>query len=141
MKMPKKIDTLFLAPCGIDCAVCYARLRERSPCPGCLSPEAGQPKHCRSCAIKACAKERDLNRCYGCADFPCSNIRRIDRRYLTSYGVGLIENGMAAKRGGLRAFMESERRRWACPACEGVVDQHRRRCSECGEEYPLERGA
>jgi hypothetical protein len=131
MKMPESLSTYFLASCGIDCAACYARLRLKNACPGCLSKAAGKPEHCRSCSIKACAKNRGLNRCYGCSDFPCSNIRRIDKRYLTRYGVGLIENGRKARAMGLREFMAAERKRWTCLECGGILNQHKRVCSEC----------
>lgn len=141
MKMPENIPTAFLAPCGIDCAACAVRLRPKKACSGCLVAGESRPNHCRTCSIKACADARGFKRCYGCADFPCSSIRRIDRRYLTRYGVGLVENGEAARRVGLRKFMEGETRRWACPGCGGVVNQHKRECSECGTEYPLARGA
>jgi hypothetical protein len=139
MKMPENIPTAFLAPCGIDCAACAVRLRPKKACPGCLVAGESRPNHCRTCSIKACAAERGFKRCYGCADFPCAGIKRIDRRYLTRYGVGLVENGLAARRVGLRAFMAAERERWACPACPacgGIVSQHTGTCSECGGKYP-----
>lgn len=137
MKMPTAIPTRFLAPCGIDCAACYARLRPKKACPGCLKPDEEKPGYCRACRIKACATGRGLSRCYGCGDFPCSMIKRIDKRYLTGYGVGLIENGLAARSAGLRAFMATERKRWSCPDCGGIVNQHDRICSECGKDYPF----
>jgi hypothetical protein len=135
MKMPAKIPAALLAPCGIDCAACYARLRKKKACPGCLLPDEGKPGYCRACRIKSCAAGRGLTRCYGCGDFPCSMVKRIDKRYLTGYGVGLIENGLAARSLGMRKFMDAERGRWACPECGGIVSQHGRVCSECGREF------
>ena len=135
--MPSRLKMSDLAPCGIDCAACYARLRKRDPCPGCLSRKAGKPAHCGQCRIKACSAERGIARCYSCPDFPCAPVKRMDKRYRTGYGVGLIANGIAAQDGGLRAFMVAERERWLCARCAGIVDQHRRVCSECGHLFPL----
>lgn len=36
MKMPEKLDEKLLAPCGINCLVCYRYCAgARKPCPGC----------------------------------------------------------------------------------------------------------
>jgi len=137
MLMPERLKLSDLASCGIDCAACYARLRKKNPCPGCLSRVTGKPAGCERCAIKACAAERGLMRCFRCAEFPCALVKRIDKRYRVGYGVSLIENGVEAVEKGLKAFMEGERERWLCAPCGGIVDIHRRTCSECGKEYPL----
>jgi len=137
MLMPASLPTADFAPCGIDCAACYARLRRKDPCPGCLSRGAGKPAHCEDCGIKGCAASRGTKRCFSCAEFPCSLVKRIDKRYRTGYGIDLVGNGVAAREAGLGAFMETERKRWLCPSCGGIVDMHRRTCSECGKEYPL----
>jgi hypothetical protein len=137
MLMPERLRISDFAPCGIDCAACFARLRKKDPCPGCLSRGAGKPAHCERCAIKACAAERGLTRCFRCAGFPCDLVKRIDKRYRVGYGVSLAANGIEAGEKGLKAFMEGERERWLCASCGGIVDMHRRICSECGKKYPL----
>jgi hypothetical protein len=139
MKVPDRIPARYLAPCGIDCAACYARLREKRPCEGCLGPESSLPEDCRSCEIKACARRKGFLRCFDCDAFPCARIVRIDKRYRRVYGVDLIGNGAKAKAIGLPAFMAAEARRWRCPACGGIVSQHRGTCSECGRESPGEK--
>jgi hypothetical protein len=133
MMMPDKLPLRLFAPCGINCGACYAHLRQKNVCPGCLYPDEGKHEYCRTCSIKACAQDRGVKRCYACKDFPCAMIKRINKRYLTSYGVGLIENGLAVRSIGLREFMASEKIKWSCRACGGIINLHRSVCSECNE--------
>jgi hypothetical protein len=140
LKMPELIPELFLAPCGIDCAACRARLREKRRCGGCLGPDGDLPASCRACGIKACARERGIARCFECGTFPCARIIAIDKRYRTVYGVDLIANGAKAKEIGLPEFMVAEARRWRCPSCGGIVSQHGGDCSECGRTTNIDEG-
>lgn len=59
MKMPEKLDEKLLAPCGINCLVCYRYCAgARKPCPGCRYDGEGKPEHCRRCHIRDCAREK-----------------------------------------------------------------------------------
>jgi hypothetical protein len=44
----------------------------------------------------------------------------------------LIQNGSEAKRD-MDAFLQVQRECFACRSCDGVIDQHHKRCSECGK--------
>ena len=127
-----------IAPCGMDCALCIGHLRERNPCPGCNDPrDALKPPHCVRCAIKTCAVPRRPHRfCFECRGFPCARLRRLDRRYQTRYGMGMIENLVAIRAVGVRWFTARERTRWACPVCGRLLCVHRRACLHCGHPRP-----
>jgi hypothetical protein len=129
--MPGRIEPGLLAPCGIDCLVCYVHLRDNKPCSGCLVDDRGKTTRCRNCAIKSCAIERGITFCHECGEFPCTRIRNLDRSYRKRYAVSLVANSTALRDGGLDAYLMSERTRWACTVCGGVVSLHDAECSEC----------
>jgi Protein of unknown function (DUF3795) len=130
MKMPRTIAPSLVAPCGVNCAVCYVHLRQKKPCAGCNS-EVNKPNRCRSCKIMLCAAGRGVTHCFLCEAFPCQQIKRLDRSYRRRYSVRLIENARAQAKG-IARFLRGDRERWTCPHCSGVVSLHDGVCSECG---------
>lgn len=134
MKMDAKIPMNLLAPCGINCAACYAHLRKKRTCPGCRGQEDSQPQYCRSCKIRDCAVRRGIDFCSECSSFPCMPVKQIDKRYRLRYHVSLIENGLRIKTVGVRQFLREEKQRWTCTQCGGVICLHDRVCSECSQE-------
>ncbi len=134
MKMPKNISIEYIAPCGIDCFTCYAHLRTKKPCPGCRSEGVGKTDRCRDCKIKACADQRGTRYCAQCEARPCDSIKGLEKRYRSVYGVDLMENGRCAGTGEGAALMERERKQWLC-SCGGVINQHKKLCSQCGMEH------
>lgn len=134
MKMPSAIPEGMLAPCGMNCLVCYKHCLSPRPCGGCREGGGQMPTHCRRCAIRACAKGKGLRLCAACPQFPCQPVKRLDRNYRTRYGVSLLENGRVAAEEGPAALLQREARRWRCPVCGGVVSLHDGVCSDCGAE-------
>lgn len=132
MKMADKIDARMIAPCGVNCLVCSAHLDDRKPCPGCRAPtEKITRKSCRNCVKKHCAFEKGFEWCFACGRFPCAHIKSLDKRYRQNYDVDLIKNGLDAKQD-MDVFLQTQKERFTCKSCGGVIDQHHRRCSECG---------
>ena len=119
-----------VAPCGMDCAICMAHLRDKNRCPGCNSPDR---QHHRNCFLFSCT-ERKGRFCYSCAQFPCRRLKQLDERYRTKYNMSTLENLASIRKDGIRAFVKSERERWTCTSCGGTVDIHHYRCSACGRE-------
>lgn len=134
MQMPDVIDPNLLAPCGMNCLVCYVHLKKKKPCQGCRAADESQPGHCRVCKIKICAGEHGMAFCSDCPDFPCAVIKRLDRSYRQRYAVSLVENARRREEVGMEAFLKEEKARWICAACGGVVSLHDRVCAVCGEK-------
>lgn len=135
--METKISINLLAPCGINCAACYAHLRKKRTCPGCRGPEDSQPQYCRRCKIRDCAGSRGLDFCSECSLFPCTPVKQIDKRYRLRYHVSLIENGVRIQTVGVRKFLQEEKQKWTCAQCGGLICLHDGICSECGKEMKL----
>ncbi len=136
MKAYAVIDPEMLAPCGINCAVCYRYLGKK-PCAGCRADTDTAQQHIRRCKIKNCAGESGLSHCFLCAKFPCGLIKNLDKRYKTRYGVSLAENGLAAKEMGIAHALAKQLEAYTCTACGGVISMHDGICSQCKTEYSL----
>jgi hypothetical protein len=123
-----------LAPCGMNCGVCYVHLKKKKPCLGCWGQDDSKPEHCRKCKIKTCASGQGIDFCFNCSTFPCAIIKRLDKSYRQRYQVSLIDNALRLKTVGAKQFLNEEREKWTCADCGGVVSLHDRVCSECGKE-------
>jgi hypothetical protein len=119
-----------IAPCGMDCAICRAFLREKNHCEGCNTPGR---RYNRNCTISACEKRTGGN-CYGCGEYPCRRLRQLDERYRNKYGMSMLANLQAIHEHGIREFVRTERDRWTCKTCGGTIDIHHGQCSVCGKE-------
>lgn len=130
------IPTLMMAPCGMDCGVCAAHLREKNRCAGCLAVNGRKQGHCEVCSIKLCAERTSgATFCFDCARYPCRRLRQLDLRYRTRYGMSMLENLDRIREMGLDGFMALENTRWVCPSCGGTICVHDRRCYACGTQY------
>lgn len=136
---PPITRTRMVAPCGVDCALCHGHLRDKNRCPGCLSPDdSAKPPYCVSCAIKNCAVPKRSNRfCFECPKFPCTRLRRLDKRYRERYGMDLLDNLRTVQSIGIRAFVARQNVRWTCPDCGERLCVHRNLCIHCGHSRGL----
>jgi hypothetical protein len=110
--------TTLIAPCGMNCAICTAFLREKNRCEGCYSPDR---KCFRNCTIFSCDLVRGRYR-HPCDEYPCRRLRLLDKRYRTRYHMSMIGNLEAIREHGISYFVRTERERWTCTACGGTID-------------------
>lgn len=124
-----------IAPCGMNCGICMAYLRDKDHCPGCRAPDADKKVSVLRCKIKTCSEiQRGRRFCSGCDEFPCQSLKHLDKRYRTRYGMSMLENLSDIERDGIRKFVQSERGRWSCRHCGGTICVHRGYCFSCGKE-------
>ena len=137
MLMPKEMDAEMIAPCGVNCLACDAHLSGKPPCPGCRAPKEQQNrKSILNCAKKKCAFEKGVKWCFECMSFPCPQIKSLNNRYVRNCNVNIIENARETK-WDLPEFLKSQRELFTCSSCGGIINQHRKICSECGQETNL----
>ena len=126
-------DVINIAPCGMNCSLCYAFLRSRNRCPGCRVADNLKPKTRVMCRIKNCEARRG-NFC-SCASFPCERLSSLDKRYRSKYEMSMIQNLRHIEIEGLRSFIEKEKSKWACPGCGATICVHKRSCLVCAREW------
>ncbi len=110
MKMPESIETIMFAPYGMNCKVCYKHCYHRKPCAGCLTNNMDKPEHCRKYKIKDCVQSKNLNYCFECLEFPCKQIRYLEKSYNKRYQASLIENSEFVQKHGLEKLWSSRKK-------------------------------
>ncbi|MFC2040333.1 DUF3795 domain-containing protein [Chloroflexota bacterium] len=128
-------DIQLIAPCGMNCGICLAYLRDKNQCLGCRVDEKKQVSIAR-CIIRNC-KTNQTNQsgfCYECMEYPCKRLKALDKRYRTKYAMSMIANLDYLKANGHAAFTEKEANRWRCQKCGGGICVHRGYCYQCGEK-------
>ncbi len=136
-KFPKKtksIKTTLIAPCGLNCRLCRAYTRNRNSCPGCRCDDIEKSQYCVKCKIKYCSQlsKKSAKFCFNCKEFPCANIKLLDKRYRTKYGLSVIANLEFINEFGIRSFVKNEKEKWKCPNCMELLCMHKDVCISCG---------
>jgi hypothetical protein len=131
------MEAKLIAPCGMNCGICLAYFgyrmdgkKRKDPCIGCRSAK-------KNCAfiIKRCKylPQKEVEFCYECDDFPCENLKKLDRRYRTRFSMSMIENLEFIKTQGMDEFLEHQEKQYECPECGGVINVHTSKCYGCLE--------
>jgi hypothetical protein len=128
------METKLIAPCGMNCAVCMAHLRENNKCPGCRAINKNSESPCTrvNCKIKNCGilKEKEWKYCsVNCKEFPCDRLKKLDERYRKKYGMSMIENLKKIDEKGIRNFLKQEESKW--------IKEGRILCVHNRKYYPL----
>lgn len=145
------INKALLAPCGLYCGVCAIYIAHRDnnlkfkeklmnvykpfvetvddvQCLGCLSDEVVFG-YCQTCPIKSCVKEKELDGCYQCDEWPCKHIKR----FPIAVGKKVIMRAIPQWRElGTEKWVEQEEMRYQCPECRIPLFRGVKRCRNCG---------
>lgn len=129
-------NSFLIAPCGMNCGVCYGHLRKKNKCDSCNAENGNRVNHCNTCSIKNCIniKSGSSGFCYECDKYPCIRLKKLDKRYRTKYHMSMIENLNNIKQSGIEEFLKNESSRWECPHCKALLSAHRNNCLQCGEK-------
>jgi hypothetical protein len=127
------LNEFLIAPCGINCRICVAYLRDRNKCPGCRESDAKKPITRVKCKIKTCENFIKNKYCSECKKFPCVNIKHLDKRYSTKYHMSVVENLENIKKLGVDEFLKNEKTKWKCAGCGGIICAHKGVCFNCGK--------
>lgn len=139
MKAPEAIDTGMLAPCGLNCMLCYRHLG-KDPCPGCRARLDDLDSYKRKCVMRACVLEHGYATCADCAERPCKRVKSFQKRYMDGYGVNLSAIAQSVQRAGAEAYLRADLEAHTCRDCGHLIDLHFGRCSGCGQQYPIGKG-
>ncbi len=100
-------------------------------CHGCKTDSTAM--YCTGCEMRFCAKDKGLEYCSECTDFPCEIITdfRNDRH---PHHSAIFKNLRTIREKGLKTWLEEERVRWLCPECGTRFYWYSQYCSGCGIE-------
>lgn len=128
-----RMDETMIAPCGMNCGQCLGHQRDKRKCLGCRTDSQDKRKSCTNCSIVLCDKRigKEADFCYVCDSFPCTRLKKLDKRYSQNYNMSMLENLEYIKYQGLYAFVAHEKERWACDVCGEVKCVHRDFCLNC----------
>ena len=140
-----------LAPCGLYCGVCRVYIAHRDndiefkkeiltiykaygaksvddiACDGCLSEGTVFP-YCKTCSIKDCIKDKGIEGCRLCDEFPCAIIENWPSPTGRKVMLRVIP---AWREHGTQKWIESEEKRYKCPQCGNPLFRGARKCQKC----------
>ena len=130
-----------IAPCGMNCGICsgYLALKHDVKAKGVRMPYCSgcRPRN-KQCAFikKRCTlvSTGKVKYCYECNDFPCEKLEHLDKRYRADFRMSMIDNLKSIQENGMETFIETEKKKWECPVCGGVICCHNGLCFSCGFE-------
>jgi len=135
--LSKLMKSVLIAPCGMNCRLCRAYIRDKKACPGCRGSDSFKSKACVTCRIKNCEKimKEGFKYCFSCGSFPCARLHHLDKRYRTKYGMSMLDNLENIRKFGIMHFVGSEKERWTCPECGEIICVHKPQCLSCGYKW------
>ncbi|MBN1267010.1 MAG: DUF3795 domain-containing protein [Anaerolineales bacterium] len=136
MKPEKPLSAELIAPCGMNCAICSRYLSflnglKRSQCSGCRPGHVNCTYLFAKCSGVNHQSVKEAVFCFECDQYPCAQIKRMDKRYQKSYGMSVVENLEWIKEKGMESFLENQDRKYRCPGCGGMISIHNRKCFSC----------
>jgi hypothetical protein len=106
-----------IGACGLDCGLCPRFYTVgTSRCPGCAGP-GFHDKHPTCSFITCCVKNKNLEVCAGCSDFPCAKFKSAEgyeqAKESSSYPSckKILPNLYFIKEHGINKFMEKQKKR------------------------------
>lgn len=139
MKAPEQIDAGMLAPCGLNCMLCYRHLG-KNPCPGCRVHPKDPGAYQNKCLMRACTAERGFTTCADCVERPCKRVKSFQKRYMDGYGVNLSAIAKAVQQSGVEAYLRADLAAHTCPDCGHLINLHYGVCSGCNRSFPIGKG-
>jgi hypothetical protein len=90
---------------------------------------------CQVCGVRACVKEKDIDGCHCCGEFPC---KQIDE-FPVSVGKKVILRSVPErKKLGDQKWAESEELRYICPHCNSHLFRGAKRCGSCKQKVEID---
>jgi len=129
------------APCGVYCGACRSYLVLKKD----LLEEKGYKGGCNGCRIRnkkcsyikrdcALIRKNEIEFCFECDTFPCSNLKRLDDMYSKRYGVSQIQNLKRLQKVGFEQWIQEKEKLYRCPECGGEICVHDAKCYDCGNK-------
>ena len=143
--------SLTAAYCGLYCESCslyigtqseqarleilaqrYTKTIEEMKCRGCRSDELSF--YCRTCKMKACIKEKGLNFCSECTEYPCSVLNEFQSQM--PHRAELFESLDYVRDNGYNQWCEKMNTDFGCEECGTINSIYDIKCRKCAHTPP-----
>lgn len=130
------------AYCGLYCAACPSyqatadgTYQEKGlpACKGCKS-DTVTGEWCKICNLKSCAREKGLDFCYECNQYPCENLNNFKEDILYPYHNEVYDYMKTIKEKGKEIWLTEMKKRWSCNDCGTMHDWWSMKCKPCGSK-------
>lgn len=132
--------------CGLYCGACrilFANKKNRVEqlasewkmkpeeliCTGCKTDTLSV--FCQECEIKQCAKDKGLEFCFMCSDYPCKLITDFKNDDMEHHSI-VLHNQDSIKNRGIDSWLKEQKIKWSCPECGESYSWYDNKCSKCG---------
>jgi len=96
--------------CGLDCVLCPRYYTKgKSKCDGCGSEYSYAAVGCK--IFRCCVKEKNLETCAECSDFPCTKLEGVDKYDSFTTHRKMIPNLKFIKKHGIIEFLNAQKKR------------------------------
>ena len=151
----EKTNTNLLAPCGLYCGVCRVYIAHRDnnlkfkqellpiykaygaknvddiACTSCLSDGIKFP-FCRTCSIKECIKDKDIEGCRQCDEYPCNDLKEFQAAGAHRFELWVSHEQIVEM--GYEKWMEEMKEYYSCSNCKTINSAYDFQCRSCGHE-------
>ena len=136
MKKTGPFSPQLIAPCGMNCAICSRYLShlndlKRSKCIGCRPGNKQCDYLFEKCTGINNVSKGNTSFCFECEQYPCKEIKRMDKRYRKNYKMSVIENLETIRRVGVEKLIEQQYEKYCCQQCGGLISIHNKKCFKC----------
>jgi len=77
-------------------------------------------------------RERKIDCCFECKEFPCNRLKKLDERYRKKrWDTLFTQNLMEIKDKGIEEFLRHQEEKHCCTKCSGVISVHDKKCYDC----------
>jgi len=91
--------------------------------------------NCARCIIRPCAKEKGVEHCIDCTEYPCQILKTmgfaVDKLPHWSMAAANVET---IKNKGAERWLEEQAAQWKCPDCQTDYTWYGTHCSNCGKD-------
>lgn len=88
---------------------------------------------CADCVMRLCARDRGVDFCVECDDYPCGTFTAFQRDRFPHHTLAEANLKVIADRG-VDAWLEEQKKRWSCPSCGEPYTWYEEECAKCGAE-------
>jgi predicted RNA-binding Zn-ribbon protein involved in translation (DUF1610 family) len=100
-------------------------------CNGCKTRTIA--KICQDCVMRLCARDRGLDFCGDCDEYPCASFQVFHYDRFPHHTL-VAPNVAAICELGVETWLEQQKERWSCPKCGTPFTWYEEECRNCGEK-------